>query len=216
MKRNSLVSLFLVVFMISLLLAATNCQVSSVIPKVEAPKVLPTLAWTDVAWTEHLIKEIDSKVWSPEIKNHCKVVDLKTCIAQTLSIMAKYESGYNPKATYRECKKDKCVYSKCEHFPEYGYCMVSAPGKMVTSRGLFQLSIGSVNGTYKCGIKTDAELDDPLKNISCMVNIANYWLNKDLVFYGVDKNHKGFGRYHSVLRAGSKSYPKVIKYLEVF
>jgi hypothetical protein len=83
----------------------------------------------------------------------------------------------------------------------------------VISRGLFQLSIESANQkAYGCGFKTEQEIHEPLKNISCMVKIVNHWLNKDLVFFGGTK--LGLGRYHSVARASSESYPKILKYME--
>ena len=90
--------------------------------------------------------------------------------------------------------------------------MMSKDKKPIRSSGLFQLSIGSVNGRYKCGIKNQDELFDPYKNISCMVNIANYWLNEDKVFFGGDR--LGLGQYHSVGRASSKSQAKIMDYLK--
>lgn len=189
----------------------SNCT-NETPPPPEPPKKI-VLAWGEEKqeWTDFLIKEIESKQWDPAIKNHCKTIELKECIAQAISIMAKYESSFNPKEEFIECKKDKCIYKECFQDPKYGYCMMSKDKKPIKSSGLFQLSIGSVNGRYKCGIKEQSDLYDPYKNISCMVNIANYWLNEDKVFFGGTR--LGFGQYHSVGRSSSKSNSKVISYL---
>jgi hypothetical protein len=160
------------------------------------PKVI--LAWGESRqdWTNHLVKEIDSKEWSPNIKNHCKKIEFKECLAQAISIMAKYESGFKPETSYVESFKGQ-------------------DGKNIVSRGLFQISISSSNqSAYKCETKTIEQLYDPKFNISCMVKIVNFWLNKDLVFFGGEK--LGLGRYHSTGRASSKSNAKILKYLEAY
>lgn len=195
-----------------------SCQTAQIeeTKSVEAPKKKIVLAWGESHqdWTDHLVAEIDKAKWNPAIENYCKTVSLKECVAQAISILSKYESGFNPKEEFIECKKDKCIYKECFQEPTYGHCMMSKDKKPIRSRGLFQLSIGSVNGRYKCGIKTQDELFDPYKNISCMVNIANYWLNEDKVFFGGDR--LGLGQYHSVGRASSKSSAKIKTYLENF
>jgi len=166
------------------------------IKQVEQPKPVIKLAWDNQEWTYHLIKEIESKEWSPQIKNHCKKLDVKTCLAQALSIMAKYESGFKPETKYTESFKD-------------------AKGQLIISRGLFQLSIESANqSAYKCGIKQAEELHDPFVNITCMVKIAHHWLNKDLIFFSPNK--LGLSRYHSVARPTSRSHTKILTYLNDF
>ncbi len=164
------------------------------------------LAWGTKrqAWTDHMMQEIRSKTWKDDIKNHCKQFLLEECVAQTLSIMAKRESGFNPKARYEEAFRDK-------------------KGNPVISRGLFQLSVESANQkAYGCNIKNSKELHDPLINISCAVKIANHWLNKDKIFFTPKTKetgripHFGFSRYWSVARPSSGSFPEVQKYLEKF
>lgn len=196
MRKNDLVLLFSVIFILTLTMAATNCSVPEVKPKVEVVKSLPTLAWGDKPWTKILMDAIDAKSWDPGIVSPCKKVEFKICLAQAISKMAEYESGFKPETKYVESFKD-------------------AKGANVVSRGLFQLSIESSNqSAYKCGIKVADELHDADTNIKCMVNIAHYWLNKDKVFFGGEK--LGLGRYHSVARVGSKSNAKILKYLEQF
>lgn len=193
-KKISAVWLLVVIAFFLVSGCSTSSTISSVIePTKEQKKIV--LAWGDKQeWTDHLIAEIDKAKWNPAIENPCKTVGLKECLAQILSIMAKYESSFNPKREFKENFKD-------------------SKGNWVVSRGLFQLSIESANQkAYGCGFKTEQEIHEPLKNISCMVKIANHWLNKDLVFFGGTK--LGLGRYHSVARASSDSYPKILKYME--
>lgn len=176
-----------------------SCQTSQVVETkpVEAPVAQKkiVLAWGESRqeWTDHLIAEIDKAKWNPAIENYCKTVSLKECVAQAVSIMAKYESGFKPETKYNET----------------GHL------QGVVSRGLFQISFDSSNmSAYKCGTKNPQQLHEPLFNISCMVKIVNYWLNRDLVFFGGDK--LGLGRYHHVGRASSKSNLKIKEYLSGF
>lgn len=181
-------------------------------------KPVPVLAWGEKRsdWSEHLLAEIDKLKWSKDIKTPCTKLAFNECLAQTISIMAKYESGFKPQTESRECKKDKCVYSVgCTFYPEYGYCRNSSQKKPVTSRGLLQISISSSNvPEYSCGTKTEDELHDPKFNLSCAVKIAHYWLNRDLVLYGEDK--LGMGRYWSVMRKSSDSQAKILTYLKAY
>lgn len=197
MKLNKInIVLFLVVLI--LLSGCATIEPVKTNPVVEAPKEKIILAWGEKHqdWTDHLIKEIESKEWSSDIKNHCKKLDVKTCLAQAISIMAKYESGFKPETSYEESFKGQ-------------------DGKNIISRGLFQISISSSNqSAYKCGTKTIEQLHEPLFNITCMVKIAHYWVNKDKVFFGGDK--LGLGRYHSVGRVSSKSNIKILKYMEQY
>lgn len=156
------------------------------------------------AWTAHVMKEINSREWNDDIKNHCKKTPLNHCIAQTLSIIAKRESGFNPKARYEESFKDR-------------------NGNPVISRGLFQLSIESANQrAYLCNIQNHRELYDAKINITCAVKIAHFWLNKDKAFFTQktssrkSSDHLGFSRYWSVARPQSKSFKEVSNYLSQF
>lgn len=177
-----------------------SCQTSLVVETkpVEAPVAQKkiVLAWGESRqeWTDHLIAEIDKAKWNPAIENYCKTVSLKECVAQAISIMARYESSFKTGEQFTEGFND-------------------SKGNPVISRGLLQLSFESSNQrAYACGLKTPEDLHDAKINLSCAVKIVNYWLNKDHVFFGEPK--LGLGRYWSVGRSTSKSNIKVKTYLE--
>lgn len=162
------------------------------------------LAWGDKypEWDKALTDAVNSSTLSADVKHPCKSLSAKECLIQTISIMAKYESGFKPQEQYKEAFKD-------------------AKGNYVVSRGLLQISIESANQkAYACNIKDAKELHDPKINLECAVKIAVYWINKDAVFFGdrtdSDKNKKiylGLGRYNSVARSSSKSSEKIKEYL---
>lgn len=157
-----------------------------------------TYAWgnKNPQWDIDLFEAVKNVSISPTAKSPCKKIDIKSCLAQTISIMAKFESSFKPETSYKESFKD-------------------AKGNYVISRGLLQLSIESANQkAYSCGIKTADELHNPKININCAVKIAAYWINKDQVFFGGDK--LGIGRYWSVGRKSSGSNAKILKYLSDF
>lgn len=105
-----------------------------------------------------------------------------------ISTMAQYESGFDPKQTYKEGFND-------------------AQGKPVLSRGLLQMSKESVNqSAYGGNIKNAEELHDPRTNLICAVKILNYWIPKDKCF---GSGKLGGARYWSVLRDSSKSQAKI-------
>lgn len=198
MKKHDVKILVLVVILLVVIQLMSGCGETKVpeTVKVVLKKELPMLAWGERPWTKTLMDAIESKEWSKDITNHCKHTEFKVCLGQTISIMAKYESGFKPETSYEESFKGR-------------------DGKNIISRGLFQISMSSSNqSAYKCNTKNVEQLHDPDHNIKCMVNIAHYWLNKDLVFFGGDK--LGLGRYHSVGRKSSKSNAKILKYLEQF
>lgn len=175
-----------------------SCQTAQVVETkpVEAPAKKIVLAWGESRqeWTDHLIAEIDKAKWNPAIENYCKTLPLKECVAQAISIMAKYESSFKTGEQFTESFND-------------------SKGNPVISRGLLQLSFESSNQkAYSCGLKTPEELHDPKINLSCAAKIVNYWLNKDHVFFGEPK--LGLGRYWSVGRNTSKSNIKIKTYLE--
>jgi uncharacterized protein (TIGR02594 family) len=101
-----------------------------------------------------------------------------------LSCMAMKESGINPATEFRESFND-------------------SRGKRVISRGLFQLSIESVNG-YKRhgyeGINSFSELHDPIVNLEAAVFILKHWIKRDGQIASGTSPWKGGARYWSVLR----------------
>ncbi len=119
----------------------------------------------------------------------CKTLKTKDCVAQMMSIMAKYESNFDPRSVYHE-----------------------PPPLGVDSIGLFQLSIESEKTL--CSLKSKEDLKDPELNIRCAVKVLAKWVDKDGVLYGGQKNAwRGGSRYWSVLRTTSGSYSKIMSYL---
>lgn len=129
-----------------------------------------------------------------------KSIGTKTEWAKLFIEMAKWESGYKPEKFYLEktCK-GVGIFRKCSTIRD-------RKGRIVTSRGLFQLSIESSNLNYKCGFKDEKEVHDPEKNIRCAVKIMERWVLQDKVIGKVSPN-RGGARYWSVLR-GTREYTK--------
>lgn len=166
---------------------------------VESTKKIP-LAWgpDHPEWDKALYDAI------AEIKSD-KEIDLiipcssKThpveCVAQLISIMAKYESDFNPDASYKE-----------------GFSDADGP---VISRGLLQISQLSANQkAYGCNIKNAKDLHDPKVNLKCAVKIISYQAMKSGTLIGEPK--KGCAAYWSVCRQSSGSYKKIMKYMGQF
>lgn len=110
--------------------------------------------------------------------------------ASLLSAMARWESAFDPNATYQERFHD-------------------GRGKPVISRGLMQLSIESSNQPrYSCGIDQPVDLHDAQVNLQCAVRILSYWVGKDGRIAGSQqRSNRGGGRYWSVLRADREKLP---------
>ena len=100
-----------------------------------------------------------------------------------LSLMVEKESYFKPSTEYKEKFKDR-------------------NGRNVISTGLFQISLESSNGSrYRCGMKSQADLKDPRKNIECSIKILNALVREDSRIAGkVSGSWKGGARYWSVLR----------------
>lgn len=99
-----------------------------------------------------------------------------------LSSLAKFESDYDPMATYTEKFAD-------------------AHGNFVVSRGLLQISIESANGNYGAGLLDAQQLHDPETNIRVGVRIARKLILQDGVISGGQAGEwKGMARYWSQFR----------------
>lgn len=96
--------------------------------------------------------------------------------AKFFSLLANYESGYDPALKFTES------------FPD-------AEGNLVVSRGLLQLSKESANG-YGCAIGAASELHDPAVNLRCAVRIASKWVVND----GVIARKTDAGKWHGLAR----------------
>lgn len=159
-------------------------------------KPLPILAWgtTHLDWDKALYQAIEKSGLKSDVKTPCKKLTNKYCLAQLISIMAKYESSFKPETNFTESFKD-------------------SKGKPVTSRGLLQLSIESVNQkAYGCAVKQEKELNDPITNLQCGIAVIVYQSNKSGTL--IDGNRGGCSAYWSVCRKSSKSYAKILNYLK--
>lgn len=114
---------------------------------------------------------------------------------QLLSIMAKYESGFDPLQYYTEDFND-------------------SKGNKIISRGLLQISIESANA-YGAELTNAEQLHDVRTNLRCAILILDRWVSRDLVLAsGIVGNWRGGARYWSVLRDSSKSKSKILSYLK--
>lgn len=123
-----------------------------------------------------------------------KVTDREEFMIFLLSLMVEKESYFDPSSEYKENFKDR-------------------HGRYVISTGLFQISLESSNGSrYKCGMKSQADLKDPRKNIECSVKILNALVKENARLAGrVSRRWKGGARYWSVLRKGHSPYNFIVK-----
>lgn len=110
-----------------------------------------------------------------------------------ISVMVRFESHFDPAATYEENFND-------------------ATGVPVVSRGLLQISFES-SKAYACEFTDAEQIHDPYKNLSCGINILNKWIPADKSFAGYrSEKWRGGARYWSVLRAADKeSYNTIIE-----
>ena len=155
----------------------------------------------------------DAKVFCPAY-NKLPTWERWNVIRHLVSIMTKYESGFNPLSKYTESFAD-------------------SKGKKVVSRGLGQISIESAN-SYGCGFKNAEELHEPIKNLTCMVRILDRWMGRSEVFQGqlpVTEKYAKNGKletrtvmkwrgscsaYWAVCRdlKGKKSFPAIKAYMQ--
>lgn len=168
----------------------------------EMPTIVETtkkpLEWSKdhKTYDDYIYKSISKISFPDDSINLCKTISKAECLAQLLSIMAKYESSFNTDAKYLESFRD-------------------SKGHRIMSRGLLQLSQESANqSAYSCGISNAKQLHNPEKNIDCAVKIMNYWIKKDKVFIGPNK--QGCARYWSVCRESSDKKALIMKYMEQF
>jgi uncharacterized protein (TIGR02594 family) len=141
-------------------------------------------------WREYLYKQIPSELVLGTIpKDYLDYVTwtnrvpLREFYTTLFVELARFESGFNPKATYKESFKD-------------------SKGKNVISTGLFQVSVESLRGY---GVKvTQEELFDPYKNIDAMLAIAKKWIVNDGVIASDKAPWRGMARYFSPFRDAKK------------
>lgn len=172
-------------------------------PQEIKPEKKIVLAWGESKqeWTDHLLKETQKFNIAPlDFCTNVKPEKIPELYAQLISIMAKFESGYDPKTSYQESFND-------------------SSGKPVVSRGLLQISIASSNqSAYSCGTKDEQQLHDPLFNLTCATKILNHW-TKDKVLFAKPDANLGCGRYWSVCRPlkngkPRSSYEQIVAYIK--
>jgi hypothetical protein len=108
--------------------------------------------------------------------------------ANLFSLLAFYESGYDPALKFTESFAD-------------------VHGRPVISRGLLQISKESANGSrYRCRIEAESSLHDPRINLSCGTKIAAAWISNDGKISGRTSTGKwrGMARYWSPFRNDAK------------
>lgn len=108
--------------------------------------------------------------------------------ANLFSLLAFYESGYDPSVKFTES------------FPD-------SQGRPVISRGLLQISKESANARrYRCRIEAERSLHDPRINLSCGTKIAAAWITNDGKISGQTSsgNWRGMARYWSPFRNDAK------------
>jgi len=136
----------------------------------------------------------------------------------------RHESGFDTNEVFYECFKTKCYYSSgCFVDPVRGYCRITSSGLdggFAVSRGLFQLSVSSVQGLgCKDFIKSSEDLHNPDLNIKCAMIIAKNYIVQDKIITGnSDSKWRGLSRYWSVVRPTfdgkeKKSYTSIINAL---
>lgn len=122
--------------------------------------------------------------------------------AQLISIMAKFESSFNPATKFVE--------------PD----IRDAKGENVASRGLLQISIESAR-SYGNKLDSAEQLHDPLVNLRCAVRIMEHNVEKHGQFEGFDsaaKRWRGASAYWAVMRGMKngkprKSYESIKEYM---
>lgn len=139
--------------------------------------------WQNQLWTDVLANSIVTYGKDMKAPEGCDKVKYFTML---MSSLARFESAFKPETSYTE------------KFPD-------ANGVRVVSRGLFQLSQESVNGSrYKCGIKDAKALHDAKTNIECAVKVANALIRENGVLTGSNP-WKGLARYWSPFRDPAKA-----------
>ena len=166
-------------------------------PVVVAPPFEFKAEWPDKTWTTYLDQALekygkemllmkqpaDADKWCPKFES-LSYEKRKQMFITMIVAMAKKESNWNPKTTYKESFND-------------------SKGNPVISQGLLQISPESANQrAYGCRIDSSNKLLLPEVNLECGVKILNHWLPKDGVL-GTAK--LGGGRYWSVMRDSSSS-----------
>jgi hypothetical protein len=176
-----LITVLFLALMASVLVMLGGCVSLPVAPPAEPLKSLfPKQEWTDYVYQKcqsaAFTKRPIADTWYSNTPENC---------VHLMAAMAKYESSFNPSATYKENFKN-------------------SRGEYVISTGLFQVSYESSRGYGFAGITTE-QLKDPYKNIDVAIAIMDKWATADGTIDGNGKSpYKGASKYWSCLRVSGK------------
>lgn len=136
------------------------------------------------------IEPADLKDFCPEYPAMDRVARLNFWV-QLVVAMARFESSFRPETFHAESFKD-------QH------------GRQVVSRGLLQMSLGSVE--KHCAITRTDHLHDPFKNLTCGVKLLLRYVQRDnKITDKAGDTYLGGARYWAVLRAGHKDFLEKIQ-----
>jgi hypothetical protein len=191
--KTHLVIIFVIVMALCFLLGCASAQPAPATVEPPRPSVAYDLAWKKPEWTSALVGKIRQNL--PSLKKakdvwafcpkYAKLNDEQKVrmFAELMVEMARYESAFNPKASFKE-----------------------PPPLNIYSMGLYQLSTPDVKYGGSCTkVSSYPALHDPIKNINCAVEILAKLVARDWVIS--NSKNKGGARYWSVLRVGRKLEP---------
>jgi len=202
-KKMKFLNCVFAAILVLILSSCTQLPTKPVDPKPKpGPATVGGLPWDgkhkdSAVWTEKLKQEIIKrgmvKLSPSDIATFCpgysKQDDQGKLVAwmNLFSIMAKYESSYNPKTFFMEP-------------PPLGYHSI----------GLFQLSYEDQPNYPECALsKSQKNLEDGVHNIKCAVIILNKLVTQNKRIAGqVSGRWQGGARYWSVLRFENKGKPR--------
>lgn len=180
---------------------------------VDVPSEVPTVtvAWSRVAgaseWTTILYERIGAatallRASPQDAARYCPgfaALDhsgRQAFYTGLVSIMAKYESGFDPEVRFQERFAD-------------------SSGGLVVSRGLLQLSIESADAYTGCDPGSAEALHDPGVNLACAAAILNKLVSRDQAIGVVQRGDwKGGAAYWSVLRSNHPRNDEIVRFTQ--
>lgn len=187
------------------------------------PKQTPTgwperLAWGNSAWDRALYEAIEehqlTSVQVADADDFSLDHRDSNAWAKIFVQMAKFESNWNPRTEFFECKNGSNPYGSNAFFDaKRGWCMFGQKhitDGFIVSSGLFQISFASANARG-CNFQTQSELLDGEANIKCAVRIFAYWVKRDGRIAGIGPGRwRGGARYWAVLRGTTDHTQKAL------
>lgn len=186
-----------------------SAETESVAVAADAPAL--TVAWSGVAgaadWTATLYDRVGaaSALVEANPQDAARYCPGFAALDQTgrlafytglVSIMAKYESGFDPEVRFQES-------------------FVDSSGRPVISRGLLQLSIESADAYRGCDPGSAEALHDPDVNLTCAVAILNRLMARDqAIGVQLGGDWKGGAAYWSVLRSNHPRNDEIVSFTQ--